>query len=123
MSKHANLLKLLLPPEAYDKNAPVLSAEIGAEGAELDAFDATVEAILLETDPRTTTFLLPDFERVYGLPDECRADADTIVDRRLRLAAKLAETGGISRQYFLNLAAVLGYQDVSITSFKPMTCE
>jgi uncharacterized protein YmfQ (DUF2313 family) len=123
MSPSANLLKLLLPPVAYDKNGPALSAAIEAEGIELDKFQGTVGAALLEIDARSATYLLPDFERVYGLPDECRGAAETITDRRLRLAAKIAETGGISRSYFQTLAAALGYQNVTITSFKQTTCE
>jgi uncharacterized protein YmfQ (DUF2313 family) len=123
MNSHADLLKLLLPPVAYDKAGPVLSAELAAEGRQLDDYQAMVEAILLEGDPRTASALLPDWERVYGLPDECRGVAETIAERRARLAAKVAETGGISKNYFLALASALGYQNVSIDSFKPTSCE
>ena len=123
MQSHADLLKLLLPPVAYDRTGKRLSAELSAEGAQLDRFAATVEAILAETDPRTASYLLPDWERVYNLPDECSQPAETIIDRRVRLAGKVAETGGISKNYFLALAEALGYQNISITSFKPTTCE
>jgi len=123
MDSHADLLKLLLPPVAYDKQGAVLSAEITAESVPLDGFAGVVRAILVEIDAHTSTYLLPDFERVYGLPDECQGEAETIDDRRLRLAAKMAETGGISKSYFLAIAAALGYADATITSFKPMTCE
>jgi uncharacterized protein YmfQ (DUF2313 family) len=123
MSAHADLLKLLLPPVAYDKAGPVLSAEIEAEGKQLDEFEAFVQALQVEMDPRTATALMPDWERNHGLPDECRSEAETIIERRVRLAAKVAEVGGISKPYFLNLAASLGYENVSITSFKPTTCE
>ncbi|OFJ46389.1 hypothetical protein BA896_021780 [Janthinobacterium lividum] len=123
MGLHANLLKLLLPPVAYEKTGPTLSAEIFAEGKQLDDYQAMVEALLPETDPRSTTALLPDWERVYGLPDECRGAADTVADRRARLATKVAETGGLSAPYFIALAAALGYTGVTITSFRPTTCE
>jgi uncharacterized protein YmfQ (DUF2313 family) len=123
MSRHADLLKLLLPPVAYDKAAPALSAEIEAEGQRLDEFEDAATALLDEIDPRTTTNLLPEWERVYGLPDECRGAADTVADRRARLAAKVAETGGLSRAYFISIATALGYQGVTIDAFKPTTCE
>ncbi|MDP3841043.1 MAG: DUF2313 domain-containing protein [Oxalobacteraceae bacterium] len=123
MNTHADLLKLLLPAFAYDKSAPALSAEITAEGAQLDAFQSLVQALLLEIDPRTTDLLLSDWERVYGLPDACGSDADTLEERRAYLVAKVAETGGLSKPYFENLAAVLGYQDTAITSFVPTSCE
>jgi uncharacterized protein YmfQ (DUF2313 family) len=123
MGSHANLLKLLLPPVAYDKTGPALSAEIFAEGKSLDDVQSLVNALALETDPRTTSALLPDWERVYGLPDDCRGAADTIADRRIRLTTKVAETGGLSKPYFISLATALGYNGVTITSFKPTTCE
>lgn len=123
MNLHAELLKLLLPPVAYERNGSALSILFAAEASVLDLFEDDLVALIREIDPRTASYLLQDWERIYGLPDECQQAADTIVDRRLRLGAKVAETGGISRDYFLALAKALGYQDVSITSFKPMTCE
>lgn len=123
MGKHADLLKLLLPPVAYDPTGPALSAESEAVGKQLDDFEAIVDSLPLEIDPRTASALLPEWERTYGLPDDCQGPAETIPDRRARLAAKVAETGGLSLPYFLGLATALGYQNVSITKFKPTTCE
>lgn len=123
MGAHANLLKLLLPAIAYDKTAPALSAEIAAHGARLDAFQAHVDALLVEIDPRTTDLLLADWERVYGLPDACGGVAVTVEERRAYLVAKVAAAGGLSRPYFENLAAVLGYPDITITTFRPSSCE
>lgn len=123
MGLHADLLKLLLPAVAYEKAGPALSAEVVAEGNQLDAFQDLIEALPPETDPRSTSALLQDWERVYGLPDECRGQADTIADRRLRLVAKVAETGGLSKPYFIALASALGYTGVTITSFKPTNAE
>lgn len=123
MSAHADLLKLLLPPVAYDKSGLALSAELLAEGTRLDEYQAFIEALLLETDPRTADVLLSDWERVYGLPDACAGFGATLAERRANLVAKVAETGGLSRPYFENLAAVLGYVDTTITTFKPIGCE
>lgn len=123
MSAHADLLKLLLPAIAYDKTGLALSAEIAAEGAQLDAFQALVDALVIETDPRTTNLLLADWERVYGLPDACGSIGVTLADRRAYLTAKVAESGGLSKRYFDNLASVLGYADTTITAFRPTSCE
>lgn len=123
MSAHADLLKLLLPPVAYDRTGVALSAEIAAEGAQLDAFQALMATLLLETDPRTTDVLLPDWERVYGLPDACVGAGSTVEQRRAYLAAKVAETGGIARTYYENLAVVLGYPETTIKGCKPTSCE
>lgn len=121
---HAELLKRLMPPIAYDPNAPLLSAELDAEGAALDMAQASADSLLAESDPRFTSRLLPDFERVLDLPDTCCSTAtiSTITQRRARVAEKYYAKGGQSRPYFIELAARLGYTDVSITGFKQMTC-
>lgn len=127
MNKHAELLKLLLPPVAYDRTGVALSAELEAEGTQLDAFEAFVTALMDEIDPRTTTMLLPDWERVYGLPDGCGAGGDangaSIEQRRAYLVAKIALGGGLSKSYFEQLAVSLGYQDTTIMPCPPITCE
>lgn len=123
MTTHAELLKLLLPPVSYDKTGLALSAALMAEGARLDAFMTVVDTLLLETDPRTTDLLLDDWERVYGLPDTCGVAGGTLDERRARLAAKVAETGGLSRTYFEHLAEVMGYADTTVASIRPASCE
>lgn len=109
MSNHVDYLKLLLPKDAYEKAAPQLTAELNAEGNQLDAFQASVEALLLEMDPRTTVQLLADWERVYGLPDEGLMAATTIPERQARLTAKVLQTGGMSKPYFQALLEQVGY--------------
>lgn len=121
--KHADLLKLLLPPVAYDITGAALSAEIEAAGAQLDAAQAITAALLIEIDPRTTTLLLDDWERVYGLPDGCSGIGVNIEQRRANLLAKVSDTGGLSKQYFLRMAELLGYRDTSISTFVPSNCE
>lgn len=109
MSAHVDYLKLLLPAGAYDKAAPQLTAELSAEGKQLDAFQGSVAALLLEIDPRTAVQLLPDWERVYGLPDDGLMAANTIAERQARLTAKVMQTGGLSKQYFQTLLEQAGY--------------
>ena len=110
MSKHADYLKLLLPAVAYDPSGALLSAELEAEGRQLDAVQASAATLLREMDPRTTVLLLADWERVYGLPDEGLMAATTIEQRQARLVAKVMETGGLSKAYFQSLLEQAGYQ-------------
>lgn len=70
--------------------------------------------LIEEADPRTTYYLLEDWERVLGLPDPCAGQADTIAERRARIVAKLTATGGQSREYFITLARILGFE-ITIT--------
>lgn len=122
---HADLLKLLLPPSSIDPNGPAISAELAAEGAALDAAYYSAVQLLDEADPNTTTVLLPDWERVYGLPDACVAAAGIVQstqERRAALVAKVNMVGGQSRAFFIGLAADLGYA-ITITEYAPHTTE
>lgn len=114
---HDELLKRLLPPGAYDPNAPLLSAGLEAEGNALDAAQIAAELILTEADPRTTFYLLPDWERVLGLPDPCAGRLPTIELRRAAVVAKITLRGKQSRPFFIALAAKLGFA-ITITEFK-----
>lgn len=80
-------------------------------------------ADLLETesDPRSTVELLPDWEKAFGLPDLCLAEPLTIGDRQKALTVRVAMLGGQSRQWFIDLAASIGYEIV-IGEHSPFTC-
>jgi uncharacterized protein YmfQ (DUF2313 family) len=65
--------------------------------------------LLEEFDPRTTTDLLPDWERVYGLPGDNPSPPTTLADRRAALWAKMLGYSDPTPAYFISLAAALGY--------------
>ncbi|HCM7831283.1 TPA: YmfQ family protein [Klebsiella quasipneumoniae] len=101
-----NLLARLLPPLAYDSNGPALSAELTAEGHALDTISATAERIVAAVTPFDSGDLLVDWERVLALTP---LSTDTYEQRLSKVLIKLAETGGLSREYFIRLARTLGY--------------
>jgi uncharacterized protein YmfQ (DUF2313 family) len=72
----------------------------------------------IESDPRHTVELLPDWERNWGLPEECIAAPQSIGERQLALVHKMTMIGGQSRQYFINLAASIGYT-ITISEYAP----
>lgn len=122
---HAALLKLLLPPSSIDPNGTAISAELAAEGEALDTANYSADQLIEEADPNTTTVMLADWERVYGLPDACVAAAGIIQstrERRSALVAKVNMVGGQSSAFFIGLAADLGYT-VTITEWQPHTTE
>lgn len=86
-----------------------------AEGNALDACELLADRLLDEDDPRTALLQIPAWERVLG----SSALTDT-ASRRTFLAAKLNEVGGQSKQYFIDLAASLGYT-ITIDEFSPAT--
>ena len=81
----------------------------------------SADLLLVESDPRNTFELLPDWERAFGLPDACVNEPQTIEERRDSLVAKITSLGGQSRSFFIAAAAALGYT-ISIYEYAPYTC-
>jgi uncharacterized protein YmfQ (DUF2313 family) len=71
-----------------------------------------------ESDPRYTIELLPDWERNWGLPDPCFRSALSIDQRHQLLLFKMTLLGGQSRDFFIGMAAWLGYT-IDITEYAP----
>ena len=72
----------------------------------------------IETDPRKTIQLLPDWERAYGLPDPCVQEAQTREERLLALIERIRGEGGQSVAFFYGVAGRLGYR-IEIIEFSP----
>lgn len=89
------------------------------------------EELLAEMDPRTTTELIADWERVCGLPDPCTTAPTTLADRRAAVVARLTSrggwSGGPSEPFLIRLMVALGYAEESIVirrnHLDPFTCE
>lgn len=114
MYRHSAALKLLFPLPLDG----VHLADLELEGAWLDHVHARAENLLLEMVPGRCNETLGNWERVLGLPDPCTGPLPTMQLRRAAVAAKDAAGGGLSRAYFIQLAADLGYP-ITITEFKP----
>jgi uncharacterized protein YmfQ (DUF2313 family) len=111
----------LMPRGAAWSREPgtVLDAVLSAMAARSEAFQARVVSLGdRESFPPAATELLGEWERSYGLPDECGGAGDSLEQRRAALLARIAETGGQSRAYFIAVAAALGFT-VTITEFRP----
>jgi uncharacterized protein YmfQ (DUF2313 family) len=120
----ADLLKRLLPAGVYDANAALLGADLAADGAACDGAQGWAMRLIDEADPRVTSELLADWERVLGLPDSCAGSAAvTVSQRRNRVLDKLRKVRSQSRQFYLDLATQLGYSGVTITEFQPLACD
>lgn len=110
---HANLLAQLLPPGSYAPNAKLLSVELKAEGAQLDAVQLSAQGLLNGVTPFLAGPILVDWERLLGLEP-----AGGYQQRLQAVLAKLAETGGLSIPYFIELARAMGYA-ISINELQP----
>ncbi|MCM1512602.1 MAG: DUF2313 domain-containing protein [Oxalobacter formigenes] len=81
--------------------------------------------LIRETDPRTTSELISEWETDAGLPDPCDealGKAETLSERQRILCAKLLSTGGQSAAYYEAIAKALGYE-VSVRGYRPHTVE
>lgn len=104
-------LRALLPPgqlwpESITSMVSSFLEAIAQEFARLEEFGY---GLLDEVDPRTTTQLLSDWERVAGLPDPCHGLGETVQARRAELIARLTAQGSLSRQFYIDVAAAFGF--------------
>lgn len=129
---YATALRALLPTGAF-WDAPEGSVKlelIRGVTREFERVDDRLEQLLLEMNPATTTELVADWERVFGLPDPCLAAApSTIEGRRAAIVSRLIARGGNgpSVPFLTDIAVALGYDasDVIIRRFayQPADCE
>lgn len=82
------------------------------------------ERLVWEANPANSLELLPDWERVTGLPDECAKCIDTpktVEERRDYLVSHLRGNAEPTPAYFESLGAQLGYE-ITVTELKPFIC-
>ena len=118
MTTLADQLRLMLPPVAYDGNAPYLSAAIESEANAMDLADAQASMVYSAIFPDSGEGLA-DWERVLDLPDPCLVGQALSVGQRVQaLVSKLHGRAGQSKPFFIALAKSMGY-DITITTFRP----
>jgi uncharacterized protein YmfQ (DUF2313 family) len=117
-SAYLSQLQALLPTGlAWPREpAATLTSLLDAWAQELARVDARAEQLLSETDPAATSELLPDWERVAGLPNVCVLEAQTTSQRRAALLEHLTNLGAQSRAWYIEIAGGLGYT-ITITEF------
>lgn len=122
----ASLQSLLPPGRALTRQPEAkLTSLLEAIAAMFVSAQERLESLQRESaDPRLAISMLPDWERLLGLPDDCMAGLDLSVPERQRLAfARLTEQGGQSKAYFIALADAYGEPGCTIDDgFSQMTC-
>ena len=116
------LISLLPPGIAWTADEGDLQTLLQSFADTLADVDSSATGLLDEADWRTTFYLLPDWERVAGLPDPILNGAyQSVPERRAWLMMRMTMLGGQSRQFFINLAAMLGYV-ITITESHASGC-
>ena len=103
-------LHALLPsgrawPEEPDTT---LDAFIRAIASQMSATDRSATNLLTEILPSATFQLLPDWERVAGLPDDCSVATSDVTTRRASLLAVLVTQATLHANDFIATAARFG---------------
>jgi uncharacterized protein YmfQ (DUF2313 family) len=97
----------------------VFHALAEAVAVEFGRIQARADGLLDEMDPRSTTELIADWERITGLPDPCAVAAPTSLDGRraavtARLVARGGWSGGPSVPFLTAVMVALGYAEAEI---------
>jgi uncharacterized protein YmfQ (DUF2313 family) len=121
----AALLQLLPPGAALPRDLDtVLSQVMLAIGDSLARFDARVDDLLREADPRYAVELLPEWEADFGLPDPCAGEQPTIALRQAQVVAQMTSPPlqwSQSIAAFQAMAAAIGVA-ITITEPQLWTC-
>ena len=110
-------LRALLPQgPAWDpERVPELALVLSGIAVELARIDARVMALTAEMDPARVTELVPDWEAVMGLPDECLGNSPSFGDRQLAVQQRLTAVGSQRAEYFVSIARGQGYPNATVT--------
>ena len=77
---------------------------------ELSRLERDAYRLMRESVPGLSVELLPDYERVLGLPEKCIVGPLTLEDRQRAAHAKMFDTFKVTTfQYFIDYAATLGF--------------
>jgi uncharacterized protein YmfQ (DUF2313 family) len=117
---YSSALQALMPPgRAWPRNADSVQAAVRrALGRSYQRSDADAQRLLVGAFPATATIMLSEWEGTLGLPDDCSiSEIGGISDRQRAVVSKLISTGGLNRQYYIDVAAALGYT-ITITQFR-----
>lgn len=95
---------------------------LGALAEEPERIEGRSTTLVRESDPRLSTELITDWERVTGLPGPCPLQWDaTLQARRAAVVAQLTGTGGQTKTFYHSLATLLGLH-IEITEYRPFIC-
>lgn len=102
----------LLPPGALwpaVQTSNTFTQLLDALAEELARIDARAQNLVDEAYPNTTLELLPDWERVAGLPGKCTGGLSNLQQRSNALMGVLTIDRSLSRAFFIAIAARLGF--------------
>lgn len=118
--QYLSQLTALLPQgPAWDmERLPELALVLRGIAQEMARIDARAEALSAEMDPALVFELVPDWESVMNLPDECLGSSPAFADRQLGVQQRLIAVGGQSASFFIAIAKGQGYPNATLTEHR-----
>lgn len=116
---YRQLTALLPPGPAWEpERHPELAATLQALAPELARIDARALDLLGEMMPATVLNLVPDWERVMGLPDPYLGGDPAFEDRRIAVQRRLVDVGNQRPAFFVEMAVSQGYPDAQVVQHR-----
>lgn len=110
MSKYTEPIKRLFPPGlAWDEN-PLINSFANIFGDQIEAFDDSSEAFLLERFTHRQKQSLEEWEQALGLDEDCIAESNVISDRFKAVIARRLAEGGQSEKSYIAVAKLFGFE-------------
>lgn len=117
--KFGEVLKKLLPPGRAFEGLKLRDDIFRAMASEPAHLKELADSFLcFEILPDTAIDLLDVWEEMLGIPDECTPMGQTIEQRQVQAFQKLATRGGLSKQFYEDTAAFLGF-DITVRNTMP----
>lgn len=114
---YARQLQQLFPPGViwnFESDSELTKLVLGMAG-ELARVDARSDDLMEETDPRTASETLSDWETMLGLPDAViPVIPGTDAERRLAITQTVIRRGGQNAAYYIGIALACGYPGATV---------
>lgn len=107
--RHYYVLKKLWPLKQLDGDTN-FEADMTIDGQNLDNAYDSGQALLREVFPDTSELLIADWERILGLSNASLS----LPDRQAAAKSQMAARGGLSRAYYIQQAASMGFSGCQI---------
>lgn len=120
VSDYREQMRQLLPPgPAWEADFyPNFHRILDALSPEFVRIDDRALDLLNEMFPGTINELLPDWERVMGLPDDCMGPSSSFGERKQEVYRRFSAIGEQRKAYFISIANRFGYPDASINEWR-----
>lgn len=113
-------LRALLPPgPAWEPDLnPGVDDVLRGLAPEFGRVDQRAADLVEEMVPSGVRELLPDWERVMGLPDTCVGAEASFGERRAEVVRRFGEIGAQTPEYFAGIAVRLGYPNARVVEHR-----